>query len=264
MARNAARTRLMVGDHDLSPAASAALEAFWPARPRPRVYWRGTNGKRKRKRRRRRAGRHAIIAAPALAALGHDEGTLAGLVEDGWLVRWPLGGDVLRRMLPQGGERFGLRREQVDPKASYDLLTLSPWGAERVARMIAETSSEVPYWAAQPPPRAKGEPAPRPRPLMMPTGYRTRRLPDWSMVDAADPRPGPVQEAIDHEEYLVQQAVSETGEPVRDETGTVVIAPLLCQGPKVPTGDGLKGGLSGRHDGRIPVDRRIRGKRPKA
>jgi hypothetical protein len=252
-----------VGDHDLAPTALAALAAFWPDRPRPRVYWRGAVRARKRKRR-RRAGRHAIIAAHALAALGHDEGTLAGLVDDGWLVRWQLGGEVLRRMLPQGGERFGLRRDQVNPKASYDLLTLSPWGAERVARMIAETASEVPYWAAQPPPRAKGEPAPRPRPLMMPTGYRTRRLPDWSMVDAADPRPGPVQEAIDHEEYLVQQAVSETGEPVRDETGTVVMAPLLCQAPKAPSGDGLKGGLAGRHDGRIPVDKRIRGKKRKA
>jgi hypothetical protein len=250
----------MTGDHDLSPAASAALEAFWPARPRPPVHWRGAVRTRKRKRRRRRAGRHAIIAAPALAALGHDEETLAGLVEDGWLVRWQLGGDVLRRMLPQSGERFGLRREQVDPKASYDLLTLSPWGAERMTRMIAETASEVPYWAAQPPPRAKGEPAARMRPLAMPTGYRTRRLPDWSMADPEDPRPGPVQEAIDHEEYLVQQAVSETGEPVRDETGTVVMAPLLCQAP-MAAGDGLKGGLSGRHDGRIPVDKRIRGKK---
>jgi hypothetical protein len=263
MARNAARTRLMVGDHDLSPAASAALAAFWPDRPRPRVYWRGAVRSRKRKRRRRRQGRHAIIAAPALAALGHDEETLAGLVDDGWLVRWPLEGDVLRRMLPMSGERFGLRRDQVDPKASYDLLTLSPWGAERVARMIAETASEVPYWAAQPPPRAKGEPAPRPRPLAMPAGYRTRRLPDWAQADPEDPRPGPVQEAIDHEEYIVQQAVSDTGEPVRDETGTVVMAPLLCQAP-IATGDGLKGGLAGRHDGRIPVDKRIRGKRPKA
>jgi hypothetical protein len=253
----------MVGDHDLSPAASAALEAFWPARPRPPVHWRGAVRTRKRRRRRRRAGRHAIIAAHALAALGHDERTLAGLVEDGWLVRWQLGGDVLRRMLPVSGERFGLRRDQVDPKASYDLLTLSPWGAERVARMIAETSSEVPYWAAQPLPRAKGEPAPRMRPLAMPAGYRTRRLPDWSQSDPEDPRPGPVQEAIDHEEYLVQQAVSETGEPVRDETGTVVMAPLLCQAPKA-AGDGLKGGLSGRHDGRIPVDKRIRGKKRKA
>lgn len=216
---------------DLSPAETAAIAAIVTGRPgvslildecqkrkrrvlrrarrrQTRIADPGATGTRDA-RKRLRPPRHAVMTWDALIGLGHSEATLDGLITAGWLADWTV---------PKRPRR----------------ITLTCWGAEQYQRILAETESEVPYWERDATP-APGDPAPKPPPLVMPAGYKTRRMPDWVLQLFPDQKPGPVEEAVAREEYVMQAAVTSTGEPVRDPiTGLPKLERIKLLGQEIP------------------------------
>jgi hypothetical protein len=75
---------------------------------------------------------------------------------------------------------------------------------------------------------------PRPNPIHCRTARGCRKGDGW-LEAVADPKPGPLQAAIEAEEFLVREKLSAGGEPVRDElTGEISLERITLFGKDIP------------------------------
>jgi hypothetical protein len=147
------------------------------------------------------------LAGPLVAAFlrgladAFDLDMLAEVEGAGWIQSWPTDGMVA--------------------------VSLSPIAAEHVGVELVERGldGDESHWMPV---------DPRPRPIHSRPQYGTRRGPGW-LEACVDPAPGPLERAIEREEYLEQERRTAAGEPIRDpESGKVLMERLRLLGQEVP------------------------------
>lgn len=150
-------------------------------------------------------GTAAVAAFLAGLADAYDLDALAEVENDQWIQSWPTDGFIAVTLTPRAAAHLGVELQQRG--------------------MDAEESRWMPV-----------NPRPRPRPIQSRPQYRTRRGPGW-LDKVPDPAPGPLERAIakEEQEVLEREAVTDTGEPVRDPaTGLPAMEPILLFGGPIP------------------------------
>jgi hypothetical protein len=147
------------------------------------------------------------LAGPAVASFlrgladAFDLDMLAEVEGAGWIQSWPTDGMVAVSLTPRAAEHVGV---------------------ELVERGLDGDES---HWRPV---------DPRPRPIRSRPQYGTRRGPGW-LEACVDPAPGPLERAIEREEYLEQERRTAAGEPIRDEqTGAIARERIRIMGVEVP------------------------------
>jgi hypothetical protein len=207
-------------------------------------------------------GTYAATIRSALLAAGHDDATIDAMVSEGWLVVWDLlkiSKKVLKRL------RAWLPKKMADGQ----LVSISPWAAERLRlELVQEGANDRPRWGKMIDEELLRLGLPQPT-TPLPSYARLPTQPDHYEAILFSPFRLPVdlpdKKAVKPEDaVMMQEEIDEaTHRPKLDpETGQKIKRTVMVWGAKAKDeDDGLKGGLDGRHDGKIPVDPKIRGKK---
>jgi hypothetical protein len=203
-------------------------------------------------------GERTWTPAETLATAGLNGSTLSGLVEQGWVEEFALEEGNALTFSPWAVEALGLDTDEhweVHP----GIANQQDSALEKTNTPVREPH-EVPRWNLRPSPPEPGIPKPKPRPIKLPFLYRLSQLPEEVVKGMlARTIADPVEEAIQNEEierYLEREARTETGQlDVDTESGKIRVEPITLWAS--PADDGLKGGVSDPHGGKIPLDPRM-------
>lgn len=182
--------------------------------------------------------RKAWMNVAALAAKGHDEATLAGLIASGWLAEWcPKGGRAVS-LTPwaayQAQHHIGehwIKSVQMKKKEDAQGNVVKDARGKPVMTRVHGIEEEQ-HWEEEDATNGK------PRPFRLPVHFHETRfadLPWWSVDDVADAAPSPADEAQAREECVMEDAVTASGQlDVDAATGKVRRVPVLLWGQTIP------------------------------
>jgi hypothetical protein len=199
-------------------------------------------------------GEKTWTPAAELASAGLNGATLAGLVSVGWVEEFRTEEGEVLTFSPWSAEVLGIEAQERWEIFS-GVIEQEDSSGEKTCSSVREPH-EIPRWATHPPPREPGMPTPRRVPIKLPFLFRLSKLPE-DIIEGLLARAvaDPVEEAMANEElerYLEREARTESGSfDVDEDSGKVKIEPVTLWAP--PADDGLKGGVSDPHGGKIPI-----------
>lgn len=200
-------------------------------------------------------GEHTWTPTEALAQVGLNGSTLAGLVAGGWVEEFQTEEGELLTLSVWAVESLGL--DVAEHWEVYPGIAEQTDSSGEKTRMPVREPHEVPRWATRPAPPEPGMPKPKRVPIKLPFLFRMSRLPD-DVIQGMLARTitDPVAEAIENEEYKLREARTEDGRlDVDEESGKIKLEPVLLWAPEAK--DGLRGGVADPHGGKIPIDSRL-------
>jgi hypothetical protein len=169
-----------------------------------------------------------------LGRMGLNGSTLAGLIASSWVEQFVTEDGPAVTFSSFAAEVLGLDVTEhweiypgvVDQEDSSGERTSSP----------VRFPHEIPRFEARPLPREPGMPKPRRVPIKLPFLFHLSGLPE-DVIAGLKSRsvPTPLDEAIAHEEFLLQESRLEDGRlDVDEESGRVKTEPIILFGQKVP------------------------------